>query len=240
MNTFMNETWDTSGSDYQLNTGTIAPSGYPQFDADVYDEPSSPVKSTAFKLCLAAAFGIGAAGHPVSFAASPNALASPTALVERDTETTESCLEIGTRATRNDSNEPGRFSTSFPTAINAAMDDLKRIDELRGSEPSWAGRRVDAPSTTSALRSKHIVLSCYRYGLPPDSVIASGEGGVALCFVNGNLYADIECLNSGDLLACTLDRASRAPQTWEFEMHELPKTIARIQGFLQSHGNPAV
>lgn len=50
----------------------------------------------------------------------------------------------------------------------------------------------------------------------PAKIVASAEGGVAVCFVEGDKYADIECLNSGEILGVISNRRDR-PTVWEIE-----------------------
>lgn len=64
-------------------------------------------------------------------------------------------------------------------------------------------------------------------GLVPSKVVASAEGGIAVCFVSGNKYADIECLNSGEILGVLTNKRDR-PTVWEIEPD--PSEIARATG----------
>jgi hypothetical protein len=48
----------------------------------------------------------------------------------------------------------------------------------------------------------------------PTRVVASSEGGVAICFVNEDCYADFECFNDGEILAVKY-RGTDEPTVWE-------------------------
>ncbi len=67
----------------------------------------------------------------------------------------------------------------------------------------------------------------------PTRVIASAEGGIAICFSNGERYADIECLNSGEVLGVTSNRRD-LPDVWRVDAdpHQYAATIGRISNFL--------
>ena len=71
--------------------------------------------------------------------------------------------------------------------------------------------------------------------LSPDRIIASAEGGVALCFELGEKYADIECLNSGEILGVLSNRRDR-PDVWEIEQSTsgVASAAARIREFISA------
>jgi hypothetical protein len=71
--------------------------------------------------------------------------------------------------------------------------------------------------------------------LPPTRVVASAEGGVAICFVNGNKYADVEFLNTGEILGVVSNRRDR-PVAWEVGANSagMAGASARIREFLDA------
>jgi hypothetical protein len=108
---------------------------------------------------------------------------------------------------------------------------LKRIE----SDPSLWPAEAEGPSP-DAVKWACLVLQQLESGaLPPTRVVASAEGGVAICFVQGDKYSDIECLNSGTILGVLSDGRGR-PTVWEIEPS--PGAIAwavdRIRFFLDS------
>jgi hypothetical protein len=70
---------------------------------------------------------------------------------------------------------------------------------------------------------------------PPTRVVASAEGGVAICFVNGNKYADVEFLNTGEILGVVSNRRDR-PIAWEVGPNSagMSGASARIRDFIQT------
>jgi len=67
----------------------------------------------------------------------------------------------------------------------------------------------------------------------PAGVLASAEGGVGIYFVDGNKYADIECLNSGVILGVISNRRDR-PFAWQVEQDAggLACASQRVREFL--------
>jgi hypothetical protein len=85
-----------------------------------------------------------------------------------------------------------------------------------------------------AIESARRVLAQFQYyGLVPSRVVASAEGGVAICVVKDGKYADIECLNSGALLAVNSDKFG-SPEIWEIrpETSDIALSISRIRRFI--------
>jgi hypothetical protein len=72
--------------------------------------------------------------------------------------------------------------------------------------------------------------------LLPTRVVASAEGGIGLCFVDGSKYADIECLNSGTILGVISDKSAR-PVVWEVEQNA--RGIARAAERIRQFINPS-
>lgn len=68
----------------------------------------------------------------------------------------------------------------------------------------------------------------------PSRVVASAEGGVAICFSKDNKYADIEFLNSGEILGVISNRRDR-PVAWEITASpsELARASVRIRHFFE-------
>jgi hypothetical protein len=73
------------------------------------------------------------------------------------------------------------------------------------------------------------------YDLRPDYIDPSVEDGVCISFREARKYADIECFNSGAVLAVVSDGKGR-PIAWEVDRSEshLKGAIARIRSFLRS------
>jgi hypothetical protein len=92
------------------------------------------------------------------------------------------------------------------------------------------------PASSSALECAREVLRQLEMGsLHPIKISNAAEGGVAICFANREKYADIECLNSGEILGVISNRRDH-PIVWEVEPRSggIAGAIARIREFLAS------
>jgi len=88
---------------------------------------------------------------------------------------------------------------------------LMRLGQL---PPGWDSYSADPPNRDAQVSAWQVISALESRALPPTRVVASSEGGVAICFVKGNRYADIECLNSGEILAVMYE-ATNEPHAWE-------------------------
>lgn len=93
--------------------------------------------------------------------------------------------------------------------------------------------RPEAPTRLAIEYAKAILEELQRIELVPDRVVESAEGGVAIYFVSGNKYSDLECLNTGEILGVTSNRKDR-PVAWEVDKspHGIARAAARIRKFL--------
>jgi len=93
----------------------------------------------------------------------------------------------------------------------------------------------ESPSDESIIWSYLVIQQFEAIGIPPSQVVASAEGGTAVCFVAGNKYADIESLNSGTLLGVISDKRNR-PNVWEVEQSTrgIAQAALRICNFLNA------
>ena len=83
-------------------------------------------------------------------------------------------------------------------------------------EPNWDSYGGELPSEEAISRASTIGKTFIGFGLIPDAVTASPDGGVAICFMRNQKYADVECLNSGDILAVRYS-SDDDPTAWEIE-----------------------
>jgi hypothetical protein len=92
-----------------------------------------------------------------------------------------------------------------------------------------------APERIALLWADRVLRQLEDVMLRPSRVVASGEGGVAICFVQGDSYADIECLNTGAILGVTSNKRDR-PDAWEIDPGTggIARAIERVRKFLLS------
>jgi hypothetical protein len=92
---------------------------------------------------------------------------------------------------------------------------------------------TDPPSSLVLALARAILRQLETEALEPDRVVASAEGGVAICFVHGSKYSDIECLNSGEILGVISNRRDH-PFVWEVDPSAggITQAAARIRHFI--------
>jgi len=109
-----------------------------------------------------------------------------------------------------------------------------KLKDLANNSSLWP-RGADQP-LSGAMGQAHGILEILRSSsVLPTRIVASGEGGIAICFIHGDNYADIECLNSGEILGITSNRHDR-PVAWEIRpsVNGVVEGVYRIQRFLAS------
>lgn len=69
----------------------------------------------------------------------------------------------------------------------------------------------------------------------PTRVVRSAEGGLAICFVKGDLYGDLEFLDNGSILGVVSNRRER-PIVWQIDAgaDDLSAAIDRISEFFNA------
>ena len=92
---------------------------------------------------------------------------------------------------------------------------------------------AEKPSNYAIALASAMIEQLFVDELPPTRVVASAEGGVAICFVNGNKYADVEFLNTGKILGVVSNRRDK-PVAWEVGPHSagMSSASARIRDFI--------
>ena len=79
------------------------------------------------------------------------------------------------------------------------------IDALIKLQDDWDGYGAPAPNSQSADLAKSAIDIASAEGLSFDRLAPAGEGGIGLCFIRGEKYADIECLNDGEIFSALSD-----------------------------------
>lgn len=110
-----------------------------------------------------------------------------------------------------------------------------QLRNLSGLKPGWDSYGADIPNKRSMSAASRILSALRSLNLPPTRVVPSSEGGVSFCFVQGEAYADIECLNSGEILAAAY-RGTLEPHVWELQLdeHSITRTVQEIRAHLTS------
>jgi|SRR5579859_1516480 len=96
---------------------------------------------------------------------------------------------------------------------------------------NWDSCGSDRPSREAISSAAGIAKAFIDFGLVPDAITPSPEGGIAICFMRNQKYADIECLNSGEILAVRYS-SNDDPKAWALE-RDAVATDATVQSFSQ-------
>lgn len=98
---------------------------------------------------------------------------------------------------------------------------------------SLAPRGAPAPELKAIELARIILNRFHKISAMPDKIVATAEGGAAICFAEGDKYADIECLNGGAVLGVTTDRRGR-PDVWEISQTSfgIGSACSRIKEFI--------
>jgi len=104
-----------------------------------------------------------------------------------------------------------------------------RMRQLGSLPATWSKDGIERPSQLAISRAQDIAKAFIEFGLIPDTIVASADGGVAICFIRNQKYADIECYNSGDILAVRYSNQDD-PKAWALQPNAVASD-ATIQEF---------
>jgi hypothetical protein len=97
-----------------------------------------------------------------------------------------------------------------------ASEQLEMVSKLPNG---WDSYGAEAPTVASVAAANRVLAALRGSSTPPSRITASAEGGVGICFIQGEKYADIEILNNEVMLA-TMYRGASEPRIWELENRE--------------------
>lgn len=136
-------------------------------------------------------------------------------------------------------NPERRLWTNTVSLANASgwlVGSLHRLHDLAALPDNWNSYGAIAPNPKALAQAQNVLQQLSDLDFEPSRIDPSAENGVCLSFRAGNRYADIECFNSGDVLAVTSD-GSGQPQIWEIiaaSRDGLRMGIARIRAIIRS------
>jgi hypothetical protein len=127
---------------------------------------------------------------------------------------------------QNTANElmESRQGSEYIRATIAQVELENRLRQLSALRANWDTYGSEPPSPESLAAAGAIARAFINFGLIPDVVGPSAEGGVAICFVRNQKYADIECFNSGETLAVRYS-ANEDPRAWAIQ----PNDVASVE-----------
>lgn len=119
---------------------------------------------------------------------------------------------------------------------NAFLKELLSLGEL---PHGWDGFGAEPPGQEAIGLAEQVLGALAEAHLRPSRIGASVEGGVTIAFLRSGKYADVECFNTGEMLAATSDRHGK-PDVWEVPLgdQEIKRTLERIREHIESPAAP--
>lgn len=113
----------------------------------------------------------------------------------------------------------------------------QELEALRDYRKNWDSYESQPPNEDAISNSTRVLEISEKVDIEPTTVIPSAEGGVGISFWNKDKYADIECFNTGEMIAVTYDRSNPAvtPKTWYIDSEkdkEITDTLQSIKEFV--------
>ncbi len=88
-----------------------------------------------------------------------------------------------------------------------------QMHEMTALNINWELDGSEAPNEVARSKALSVLGIADLLGIRPTYITASADGGVAICFKNNGVYADVECFNSGEIWGLLDDRTTPAT-TW--------------------------
>ena len=108
---------------------------------------------------------------------------------------------------------------------------LRELQKMYHLPPDWSSYDSAPPNERALNKAVEVLKALYEDDLPPTHINPSAEEGVCISFRNGRKYADIECLNSGDVLAIVSDDSSEF--AWDVSNRGIKAAVDRIHKFIE-------
>jgi hypothetical protein len=108
----------------------------------------------------------------------------------------------------------------------------KKLARLACLNDDWDSYGAESPNQKSIEAARGVLDVLADVDFEPTSIDPSAEGGVCLSFQLGDRYGDIECFNSGEVLAVT-SRGGLDTTVWEINAVEPTHRNALIRNALR-------
>jgi hypothetical protein len=108
---------------------------------------------------------------------------------------------------------------------------MARLAQLSALPIGWDSYHADPPGPNAIANAGRILQEMSRQGLSPTRILPSVEGGLTICFVSTGHYADLECLNTGEMLGARY-RGQDESFVWEIRSdQDLAQAVGQIKTF---------
>lgn len=126
-------------------------------------------------------------------------------------------LTMAENSTPAESNIHLEEKTQTPPLDEYSSELREKLSSFESLSSGWNGYDAEAPDKLAINTGEMVLDEFIVNNLIPTDVTPSVEGGIGMYFRIGRKYADIECLNSGEILAITSED-DRPPVVWEIEL----------------------
>jgi len=112
---------------------------------------------------------------------------------------------------------------------------ISTLEQLRKLPENWDSYGAEPPNLTALYWSKTVLELLLEINFPPNKITASVENGVGISFIQGEKYADIECFNTGEILAVTSDKQGN-PNVWQVDdkLDSIKSALEKIYVFIRN------
>jgi hypothetical protein len=102
-------------------------------------------------------------------------------------------------------------------------------------QPNWNSYGAPPPNDAAINLTRTVLRLLREDGMLPRQLTASAEGGLALCFIEKNRYAELEILNTGDISASMYERFSDATPAVIMDVEPQPDALRNIIQRIRIH-----
>lgn len=121
--------------------------------------------------------------------------------------------------------------TEVDSATPWLSDALRELAALSALPAEWETSGAEAPNKLARSLAERVIACLADIDFRPHRISPSTDEGVCISFEDRDRYADIECFNSGDVIA-VLSPLDRDSEFLEVRESEMPDVVARINQFI--------
>jgi hypothetical protein len=108
----------------------------------------------------------------------------------------------------------------------------QQLDRLRQLGFGWDSYEAEPPNDTAYKLAEALFDRIQEYRLDVTKLVPAAEGGIGICFVEGQRYAHIEASNDGDLTLLMMEGRGHSEIREINGLAEAPAAIRRIREYL--------
>jgi hypothetical protein len=120
---------------------------------------------------------------------------------------------------------------TVPSSKNSVWQLIKSVERMRSLSHDWDGHGSEPPNDLSIELARRVLFSIK--DLTVSRTASSAQGGIGICFLRDHKYADIECLNTGEIVGTT-SRGDGRPDVWAIHPTKISAAIDKIGEFINS------